>query len=238
MQTVLIVDDEPAIVKLLSYNLTQANFNVLTANDGQQALVLVDNEPIDIVLLDLMLPKISGEEVLKQIRQRGNNVPVIVITAKTAEFDRVFGLEMGADDYITKPFSPREVVARIKAVLRRLNSEPNDLLSEDTSNNLLVGGPIKLNLATITATIRGKLVALTPKEFKLLTFLLKNANQVFSREQLLKQIWGTDFVGDSRMVDMQIAHLREKIELDVKHPQLIKTVRGFGYLLNTGEFNE
>ncbi|WP_172189076.1 response regulator transcription factor [Lentilactobacillus kribbianus] len=238
MQTVLIVDDEPAIVKLLSYNLTQANFNVLTANDGQQALVLVDNEPIDIVLLDLMLPKISGEEVLKQIRQRGNNVPVIVITAKTAEFDRVFGLEMGADDYITKPFSPREVVARIKAVLRRLNSEPNDLLSEDTSNNLLVGGPIKLNLTTITATIRGKLVALTPKEFKLLTFLLKNANQVFSREQLLKQIWGTDFVGDSRMVDMQIAHLREKIELDVKHPQLIKTVRGFGYLLNTGEFNE
>lgn len=238
MQTVLIVDDEPAIVKLLSYNLTQANFNVLTANDGQQALVLVDNEPIDIVLLDLMLPKISGEEVLKQMRQRGNNVPVIVITAKTAEFDRVFGLEMGADDYITKPFSPREVVARIKAVLRRLNSEPNDLLSEDTSNNLLVGGPIKLNLTTITATIRGKLVALTPKEFKLLTFLLKNANQVFSREQLLKQIWGTDFVGDSRMVDMQIAHLREKIELDVKHPQLIKTVRGFGYLLNTGEFNE
>lgn len=238
MQTVLIVDDELAIVKLLSYNLTQANFNVLTANDGQQALVLVDNEPIDIVLLDLMLPKISGEEVLKQIRQRGNNVPVIVITAKTAEFDRVFGLEMGADDYITKPFSPREVVARIKAVLRRLNSESNDLLSEDTSNNLLVGGPIKLNLTTITATIRGKLVALTPKEFKLLTFLLKNANQVFSREQLLKQIWGTDFVGDSRMVDMQIAHLREKIELDVKHPQLIKTVRGFGYLLNTGEFNE
>lgn len=238
MQTVLIVDDELAIVKLLSYNLTQANFNVLTANDGQQALVLVDNEPIDIVLLDLMLPKISGEEVLKQMRQRGNNVPVIVITAKTAEFDRVFGLEMGADDYITKPFSPREVVARIKAVLRRLNSESNDLLSEDTSNNLLVGGPIKLNLTTITATIRGKLVALTPKEFKLLTFLLKNANQVFSREQLLKQIWGTDFVGDSRMVDMQIAHLREKIELDVKHPQLIKTVRGFGYLLNTGEFNE
>lgn len=238
MQTVLIVDDEPAIVKLLSYNLTQANFNVLTANDGQQALVLVDNEPIDIVLLDLMLPKISGEEVLKQMRQRGNNVPVIVITAKTAEFDRVFGLEMGADDYITKPFSPREVVARIKAVLRRLNSDSNDLLSEDTSNNLLVGGPIKLNLTTITATIRDKLVALTPKEFKLLTFLLKNANQVFSREQLLKQIWGTDFVGDSRMVDMQIAHLREKIELDVKHPQLIKTVRGFGYLLNTGEFNE
>lgn len=222
MKSVLVVDDEPSIVKLLKYNLQQANFEVTTANNGKSAVTLAKQSGFDIILLDLMLPQLTGEEVLKTLRHDGINTPVIVITAKDSEVDRILGLEIGADDYVTKPFSPREVLARINAVLRRTN-EIQSISSNDEHQRVVV------NEQLVTATLDGQALVLTPKEFKLLTYLVKHPKQVLSREQLSEAIWGTNYVGDSRMVDMQIAHLREKMEADPKHPQMLTTVRGFGY---------
>ncbi|KRK99908.1 DNA-binding response regulator [Secundilactobacillus odoratitofui DSM 19909 = JCM 15043] len=228
MQRVLVVDDEPAIVTLLTYNLEKANYEVESAINGHDAVNLASEKHFDAILLDLMLPGLDGVEVTKQLRQEKVSTPIIMITAKTDEFDKVFGLELGADDYITKPFSPREVLARLKAVLRRTQGGPATDSEFDDSQQLRVG-EIMIDQATVSVTVNQQRVKLTPKEFELLVYLVKRPNQVLKRDQLLEGVWGFDYAGQTRMVDIHISHLRDKIEPDPKHPTYLKTVRGFGY---------
>ncbi|WP_125573278.1 response regulator transcription factor [Levilactobacillus huananensis] len=230
MSRVLVVDDEPAIVTLLQYNLEQAGYQVVTAIDGEQALNLALHERFDVILLDLMLPKLDGVEVTKKLRQEKVSTPIIMITAKTSEFDTVFGLELGADDYITKPFSPREVIARMKAVMRRYHDD-NDQPQRGSrpTGNLLQVGDLTIDQDKFQVKRDDRLIDLTPKEFELLLFFAKRPGKVWSREQLLEGVWGFDYSGQTRMVDIHVSHLREKIERDPKHPTLLRTVRGFGY---------
>lgn len=237
MKKVLVVDDEPAIVTLLEYNLKQASFDVQSATNGADALSMIENNHYDIVLLDLMLPEMSGEEVLKRIRMDRNDTPVIVLTAKDTEFDKVFGLEMGADDYVPKPFSPREVIARINAVLRRYEkSEPSNQQNAAPikSGDIETTGPFTIDHKQYKVSVNDQNLKLTPKEFELMQYLVGHENQVLSRDQLLQGVRGFDYSGQSRMVDIQIAHLREKIESDPKRPKYLKTIRGFGYEFSTG----
>lgn len=229
MSRVLVVDDEPAIVTLLQYNLEQADYQVVTAIDGEQALNLALHEKFDVILLDLMLPKMDGVEVTKRLRQEKISTPIIMITAKTSEFDTVFGLELGADDYITKPFSPREVIARMKAVMRRYrDDQPQENVTRRNDHRLRVGD-LTIDQDKFRVMRGQQQIDLTPKEFELLLFFAKRPGKVWSREQLLEGVWGFDYSGQTRMVDIHVSHLREKIELDPKHPVLLKTVRGFGY---------
>lgn len=228
MQRVLVVDDEPAIVTLLTYNLEKANFEVDTATNGPDAVALATQKHFDAILLDLMLPGLDGVEVTKRLRQEKVDTPILMITAKTDEFDKVFGLELGADDYITKPFSPREVLARLKAVLRRTQASSDNQSNFDESQQLHIGN-ILIDQSTVTVTVDGRKVKLTPKEFELLVYLVKRPNQVLKRDQMLEGVWGFDYAGQTRMVDIHISHLRDKIEVDPKHPVYLKTVRGFGY---------
>ncbi|ANZ61581.1 DNA-binding response regulator [Secundilactobacillus paracollinoides] len=230
MQKILVVDDEPAIVTLLSYNLTQANYDVETAMNGNDALALATSQTFDAILLDLMLPGMDGVEVTRKLRQERIATPIIMITAKTDEFDKVFGLEIGADDYITKPFSPREVIARLKAVLRRYQNVPEDFATSLTSQMIQIGD-IVIDTAKVTVRRRGERVQLTPKEYELLLYLAKRPHQVLKRDQLLEGVWGFDYAGQTRMVDVHMSHLRDKLEPDPKHPIYLKTVRGFGYRL-------
>ncbi|GAW99795.1 response regulator transcription factor [Secundilactobacillus mixtipabuli] len=228
MQKVLVVDDEPAIVTLLTYNLEKANYEVESAINGPDAVQLATSKHFDAILLDLMLPGLDGVEVTKRLRQEKIETPIIMITAKTDEFDKVFGLELGADDYITKPFSPREVLARLKAVLRRSQGSSDKEASFDDNQQLRVGN-ILIDQSTVTVKVDGRVVKLTPKEFELLVYLVKRPNQVLKRDQMLEGVWGFDYAGQTRMVDIHISHLRDKIEADPKHPVYLKTVRGFGY---------
>ncbi|MFJ7363254.1 response regulator transcription factor [Peribacillus frigoritolerans] len=229
---ILVVDDEQSIVTLLQYNLEQSGYTVITALDGEQGLeAAVDIRP-DLVVLDLMLPKMDGLEVCKQLRQQKINIPILMLTAKDDEFDKVLGLELGADDYLTKPFSPREVVARIKAILRRsqLQSNGSDS-SQEQEEGLLKLGELKVFPERYEAFFDEQQLELTPKEFELLLYLAKNKGRVLTRDQLLSAVWNYDFAGDSRIVDVHISHLREKIEKDTKKPLYIKTIRGLGYKL-------
>lgn len=228
MSRVLVVDDEPAIVTLLQYNLEQADYQVVTAIDGEQALQLAQHEHFDVILLDLMLPKLDGVEVTKRLRQEKIKTPIIMITAKTSEFDTVFGLELGADDYITKPFSPREVLARMKAVMRRYHEEAAPVLPTDNGHVIQIAG-LTIDQDKFQVKRGNDAIELTPKEFELLLFFAKRPGKVWSREQLLEGVWGFDYSGQTRMVDIHVSHLREKIETDPKHPERLKTVRGFGY---------
>ncbi|GAX00932.1 response regulator transcription factor [Secundilactobacillus silagei] len=228
MQRVLVVDDEPAIVTLLTYNLEKANFEVDSAVNGPDAASLAVKKHYDAILLDLMLPGMDGVEVTKKLRQEKIDTPILMITAKTDEFDKVFGLELGADDYITKPFSPREVLARLKAVLRRTQSNAGGENGFDENQQLHIGN-ILIDQSTVSVTVDGRKVKLTPKEFELLVYLVKRPNQVLKRDQMLEGVWGFDYAGQTRMVDIHISHLRDKIEVDPKHPVYLKTVRGFGY---------
>ncbi|GEO74633.1 DNA-binding response regulator [Levilactobacillus namurensis] len=228
MSRVLVVDDEPAIVTLLQYNLEQADYQVVTAIDGEQALQLAQNEHFDVILLDLMLPKLDGVEVTKRLRQEKIKTPIIMITAKTSEFDTVFGLELGADDYITKPFSPREVLARMKAVMRRYHEDAGPVTTATNGHVIQIAG-LRIDQDKFQVKRGDQPIDLTPKEFELLLFFAKRPGKVWSREQLLEGVWGFDYSGQTRMVDIHVSHLREKIEADPKHPQLLKTVRGFGY---------
>ncbi|MDT7015042.1 response regulator transcription factor [Levilactobacillus namurensis] len=228
MSRVLVVDDEPAIVTLLQYNLEQADYQVVTAIDGEQALQLAQNEHFDVILLDLMLPKLDGVEVTKRLRQEKIKTPIIMITAKTSEFDTVFGLELGADDYITKPFSPREVLARMKAVMRRYHENAGPVTTATNGHVIRIAG-LQIDQDKFQVKRGDQPIDLTPKEFELLLFFAKRPGKVWSREQLLEGVWGFDYSGQTRMVDIHVSHLREKIEADPKHPQLLKTVRGFGY---------
>ncbi|MGE7182581.1 response regulator transcription factor [Peribacillus sp. NPDC006672] len=229
---ILVVDDEQSIVTLLQYNLEQAGYSVITALDGEQGLqAAVDIRP-DLVVLDLMLPKMDGLEVCKQLRQQKINIPILMLTAKDDEFDKVLGLELGADDYLTKPFSPREVVARIKAILRRSQFQSNGSESgNDQEEGLLKLGELKVFPDRYEAFFDEQQLELTPKEFELLLYLAKNKGRVLTRDQLLSAVWNYDFAGDSRIVDVHISHLREKIEKDTKKPLYIKTIRGLGYKL-------
>ncbi|CAM3961157.1 response regulator transcription factor [Alicyclobacillus pomorum] len=232
MHRVLVVDDEPSIRQLVQYNLTQAGFDVVTGESGNQVLHLVRDKHPDILVLDLMLPGMSGMEVCQQLRREGITTPVIMLTARDDEIDRILGLEMGADDYITKPFSPRELIARIRAVLRRTTSG-----SESAGGDVYQIGNMRIDVTKYELTINGTPVDLTTREFELLAYLCQNANRVLTRDQLLENVWGYEFAGDTRIVDVHISHLREKIEKNPKAPEYIKTVRGVGYKLVKGEAN-
>lgn len=237
MTKVLIVDDEPALVTLMSYNLQKNEFDVLTAVNGIDAEQLIENvSDIDIVLLDVMLPGKSGIELTKELRGRGNHIPIILVTALDEEIDKILGLEIGADDYITKPFSPREVIARIRAVLRRFELEPvkKSNQSNPQMNHIKQIGHITIDYDKLAVQRDGALVKLTPKEYELLVYLIERADRVLARENILDGVWDFKETGpDTRMVDMHISHLREKLELDPKHPMMLQTVRGFGYRFNT-----
>ncbi|PWW26090.1 two-component system alkaline phosphatase synthesis response regulator PhoP [Cytobacillus oceanisediminis] len=228
---ILVVDDEQSIVTLLQYNLQQAGYEVITAMDGQEGKDLAVLEKPDLIVLDLMLPKLDGIEVCKQLRQQKVSIPILMLTAKDDEFDKVLGLELGADDYMTKPFSPREVVARVKAILRRTQfmPEPAEEKAEET-DSFRIGG-LKIFPEHYEAYFEEGLLELTPKEFELLLYLAKNKGRVLTRDQLLSAVWNYDFAGDTRIVDVHISHLREKIEKNTKKPVYIKTIRGLGYKL-------
>ncbi|MGN7388299.1 response regulator transcription factor [Sporosarcina sp. SAFN-015] len=226
VQKILIVDDEQPIRTLLDYNLKQSNFETIMAADGEQAILKVENENPDLILLDLMLPIMDGIEVCKLLRQKNINTPIIMLTAKGEETDKVLGLEIGADDYMTKPFSPREVVARVKAVLRR-SGERTGIHEDD--GQVLRTGPITVHPEQYEAFLDEKPLEFTPKEFELLVYFIQNKNRVLTRDQLLSAVWNYDFAGDTRIVDVHVSHLREKIEENTKKPIFIKTVRGIGY---------
>lgn len=228
MTKILIVDDEQSIRTLLEYNLKQANFETVTAADGEEALALVMEERPDLVLLDLMLPKIDGMDVCKRLRQQNINVPIIMLTARGEEPDKVLGLEIGADDYMTKPFSPREVIARVKAVLRR-TYDAQQGTATFSANAQLVEGDLIVYPERYEVTLKGAPLTLTPKEFELLVYFMQHKNHVLTRDQLLQAVWDYEFVGDTRIVDVHVSHLREKIEENTRKPKYIKTIRGIGY---------
>lgn len=226
MHKILVVDDETSIVTLLKFNLEQNGFEVVTANDGLEAIEQVKKESPDVMVLDLMLPKMDGMDVVKTLRLDKIHVPVLMLTAKDDEFDKILGLEMGADDYMTKPFSPREVVARVRAILRRIDFEANQ---ETTEDNTVIIGELTIDYDNYAIYKNDKKIDLTKKEYELLVYLNKNNGRVLSRDQLLNGIWQFDFDGDTRIVDVHIGKLREKIEDNPKSPKYIHTVRGFGY---------
>ena len=231
-KVILTVDDEEHILELISYNLELNGYEVLKALTGEEALEILDQHQVDLVLLDRMLPGIDGIEVLKQIRGDKNkkDLPVILLTAKSEEFDKVVGLEIGADDYICKPFGVHELIARIKAVLRRsgdggLAAEED---GEEDKDRICIDNLV-INYTTRVVTVDGREVDLSLKEFELLYLLASNRNRVYSRDTLLEKIWGYDYMGETRTIDVHIRNLRKKIEQDPDHPEHVKTVRGVGY---------
>ena len=226
MTKILIVEDEASFSEALEFLLGKEGFDVSVAEDGQQAVDKFTKEGADLILLDLMIPVISGIEVCRIIRTT-SQVPIIMLTAKDAEIDQVVGLELGADDYVTKPYSSRELIARIKAVLRRGNLD--DSLDGDSGIHVVAG--IKLDTGKHQVTINGEVVALPLKEFELLEFLMRNAGRVLTRSQLIDRVWGGDYYGDTKTLDVHIKRLRAKIEADPANPVLIQTIRGLGYKL-------
>ncbi|MDH9946783.1 response regulator transcription factor [Staphylococcus epidermidis] len=229
-QKILVVDDEQSIVTLLKYNLETTGYIVEVAYDGEEALKKVETEQPELIVLDVMLPKKDGIEVCKTIRSDKNLVPILMLTAKDDEFDRVLGLELGADDYMTKPFSPREVVARVKAILRR-SQFVNEIEKEDVDDEDIIIGSIRIRPEFFEVYKEDELLELTPKEFELLLYLIERQGRVITREHMLNSVWNYEFAGDSRIVDVHISHLRDKLEENPKQPKLIKTVRGLGYKL-------
>lgn len=231
--TILVVEDELSIATLLQYNLKQAGYDVIIANDGEDGLNKAVSHQPDLILLDLMLPKKDGMEVCKELRLLKINVPIIMLTAKDDEFDKVLGLELGADDYMTKPFSPREVNARVKAVLRRSkvnkSGEMHGSVEGFEGERTYKIGELEVFPERFEATLDKKFLEFTPKEFELLVHLLENKNRVLTRDQLLSAVWHYDFAGDTRIVDVHISHLRDQIEENSRKPKYIKTIRGLGY---------
>jgi two-component system response regulator VicR len=222
---ILIVDDEPPIVDMLAYNLQRANYEVLIARDGQEALDKARREQPDLIILDLMLPKIDGLEVCRALR-RERDVPIIMLTARDSEVDRVVGLELGADDYVVKPFSVRELVARVKNVLRRAPAR-----AMEGAEQVAVAGSLRVDPARHEARWAGELLDLTALEFELLHTLVRHAGQVLSREQLVEQVWGYDYYGDLRVVDAAVKRLRAKLRQVAQDAEPVETVRGVGYRL-------
>ncbi len=224
---VLIVEDDPNLLETLGYNLRKESYDVVTAVDGEQALEAARREKPDLIILDLMLPKVSGFEVCRILRKE-MIVPILMLTAKAEETDKIVGLEIGADDYMTKPFSLRELLARVRAMLRRAKMVEMQPGPEEA---LLKVGDIEVDIARHKASKGATALELTPKEFDLLAFLARNRGFVFSRDQLLEKVWGYDFAGDTRTVDVHIRWLRQKIETDPSNPKHLVTVRGTGYKL-------
>ncbi|MBN6812692.1 response regulator transcription factor [Kocuria indica] len=222
MTQILMIEDEESLSDPLAYLLGREGFEVTVVADGLEAVAQFDRTGADLVLLDLMLPGQSGTEVCKQIRQR-STVPIIMLTAKDAEIDKVLGLELGADDYVTKPYSSRELVARIRAVLRR-RSEPEELITATVA-----AGPVRMDVERHVVHVGGEPVAMPLKEFELLEMLLRNAGRVLTRGQLIDRVWGSDYVGDTKTLDVHIKRLRSKVEPEPSAPQHIVTVRGLGY---------
>jgi len=220
---VLVVEDEESFSDALSYMLRKEGFEVSVAPTGTSALTQFDRTGADIVLLDLMLPEMSGTEVCRQLRQR-SGVPIIMVTARDSEIDKVVGLEIGADDYVTKPYSPRELVARIRAVLRRQGAE-----AAEVTTPTLAAGPVRMDVERHVVTVDGSSVQLPLKEFELLELLLRNAGRVLTRGQLIDRVWGADYVGDTKTLDVHVKRLRSKVEPEPSAPRYIVTVRGLGY---------
>ena len=256
MKKILIVDDEESILTLLEYNIEQAGYQVETSMNGEEAYNMITNCVYDFIILDIMLPGMDGIDICRRVRKDGVETPILMLTAKTDEYDKIIGLELGADDYMTKPFSPREVVARIKAIFRRteksahtqqneknksgniewsdldftlMNDQTIQVFNNDDDSKTIRMGKIEINTNRYEVFVDGELIEITPKEFELLVYMALRKGRVLSREQLLSSVWDFDYEGETRIVDVHISHLREKIEKDTKKPEYIKTVRGFGY---------
>lgn len=223
MARILVVEDEESLAEAISFLLSKEGFDVAIAADGPSAIELFDKGGADLILLDLMLPGLSGTEVCRQIRSK-SAVPIIMLTAKDSEIDKVVGLEIGADDYVTKPYSSRELIARIRAVLRR-----GEMVDSSLDTGVLSVGPVHLDADRHIISVNGQQVSLPLKEFELLEFLMRNAGRVLTRMQLIDRVWGSDYVGDTKTLDVHIKRLRAKVEVDPANPELIQTVRGMGY---------
>jgi two-component system response regulator RegX3 len=218
----MVVEDEESFSEALSFMLRREGYEVEVAGDGNTAMDVFERRGADLILLDLMLPGLSGLEVCRQIRVK-SQVPIIMLTAKDGEIDKVVGLEIGADDYVTKPFSSRELLARVRSVLRR-NGEPEELISATVE-----AGPVRMDVDRHVVTVRGETVAMPLKEFDLLELLVRNAGRVLTRAQLIDRVWGADYVGDTKTLDVHVKRLRAKVELDPANPLHLVTVRGLGY---------
>ncbi len=239
VRKILVVDDEPVLVETIAYNLEQAGYQVITAADGASALQAARREVPDLIILDIMLPEMDGLEVCRQLRRESSTAttPIMMLTAKSDEIDKVVGLEVGADDYVTKPFGRRELLARVRALLRRSDYVPLEAekSAQETDNEVpranreLVAGPLRIDLAGRRVNCRGIEMELQPKQFELLTYLVRNRGTVLTRDQLLHNVWGYDYAGDTRTVDVHVRWLREKLEEEPANPRLIQTVRGVGY---------
>lgn len=234
MSKVLVVDDEKPISDIIKFNLTKEGYDVVTAADGREALDMYNDENPDLVLLDQMLPEVDGIEVLRQIRSK-SDIPVIMVTAKDSEIDKVLGLEMGADDYVTKPFSNRELVARVKANLRSRKSVAQSTEESFNSTEDIHLGDLTIHPQAYMVSKNGADIELTHREFELLYYLAQHIGQVMTREHLLQQVWGYDYFGDVRTVDVTVRRLREKIEGNPSHPNWLATRRGVGYYLRPSE---
>jgi two-component system response regulator RegX3 len=225
MSRILVVEDEETLAEAISFLLSKEGFEVEKAEDGPAAIAAFEKNGADLILLDLMLPGLSGTEVCRQIRTK-SSVPIIMLTAKDSEIDKVVGLEIGADDYVTKPYSSRELIARIRAVLRR-----GEIGDATVVEGVLSVGPIRLDSDRHVISVNGEQVALPLKEFELLEFMMRNSGRVLTRMQLIDRVWGSDYVGDTKTLDVHIKRLRAKIEKDPANPEMIQTVRGMGYKL-------
>lgn len=224
-QKVLVVDDEESILTLIKYNLEKAGLRAITAEDGERALEIIKEENPDLIILDIMLPGIDGVEICKRLRKEDYHIPILMLTAKDEEIDKILGLEIGADDYMTKPFSTRELTARVKAMLRR-SLQYKEVKDEDEK---VIVDDIVVFPDKFETLLKGEKIYLTPKEFELLKLLVRNKGKVLDRNHLLNKIWGYDYYGDTRIVDVHISNIREKIEDNPAKPEYIKTVRGIGY---------
>lgn len=223
MSKILIVEDEEALSDPLAFLLGREGFQAVIVDNGLDALPTFDREGADLVLLDVMLPGMSGMEVCRKLREV-SSVPIIMLTAKDSELDKVLGLELGADDYVTKPYSARELIARIRAVLRRRSAE-----TDSSTESVLLGGPVRMDIDRHVVTVNGEEVPMPLKEFELLEILLRNVGRVMTRGQLIERVWGADYVGDTKTLDVHIKRLRSKIEPGSSAPQYVVTVRGLGY---------
>lgn len=223
MSKILIVEDEEALSDPLAFLLGREGFQTIVVDNGLDALPVFDREGADLVLLDVMLPGMSGMEVCRKLREV-SSVPIIMLTAKDSELDKVLGLELGADDYVTKPYSARELIARIRAVLRRRSAE-----TDSATESELQGGPVRMDIDRHVVTVNGEEISMPLKEFELLEILLRNVGRVMTRGQLIERVWGADYVGDTKTLDVHIKRLRSKIEPDSSAPQYVVTVRGLGY---------
>jgi two-component system alkaline phosphatase synthesis response regulator PhoP len=223
-EKILIIDDEAHIVELIKYNLESNGYKAYTSYNGSDGLKSAEENPVDLIILDLMLPDMDGLEVCKALKRKDEtaSIPIIMLTAKSSEFDKILGLELGADDYVTKPFSVRELMARVKVILRRS-------FQDNVESKVISIGDLKIDLAKYQVSKNGKKLGLTLKEFELLRLMSSNRGKVFTREMLLESIWGYDYCGDTRTVDVHIRHLRQKIEDDDNNPKYIETIRGIGY---------